>query len=190
MDAITAPEIEQTLPPPNPLESALWGTISPAAYSVVLRGHNDSSGIAVVEAYDLDPSVDSELGNISTRGFVGTGNEVMICGIIVGPATSDVGTRIVLRAIGPSLTRFGIPAPLLDPVIDVRDSDGARIAFNDDWESDPNAATVAALGLAPEDEHESATMITVTFGAYTALVSGKSATSGIALVEAYEVGPE
>lgn len=190
MDATSAPEIAQSLPPANPLESALWGVINPTAYSVVLRGHDDSTGIALVEMYDLDASADSGLGNISTRGFVGTGNEVMICGFVVGPATSSVGTRIVLRALGPSLAEFGITNVLGDPMIDVRDANGAQLVLNDDWESDSGAATVSALGLAPGDSRESATIINVLNGAYTAIVQGASNGTGIGLVEAYDVGPE
>ena len=191
MDATSAPEIAQTLPPTNPLESALWGTISPTAYSVVLRGRNNSSGIAVVETYDLDPSADSGLGNISTRGLVGTNDEAMICGIIVGPSSMvSIGTRVVLRAIGPSLAQFGIAHSLANPTIDVRDANGTRLVFNDDWQSDSGAGTISALGLAPSEPEESATIITVLDGAYTAIVRGAADTTGVALVEAYDVGPE
>jgi hypothetical protein len=189
-DADTASYIMSTLPPADPLESALWGIINPAAYSVILRGQNDTSGIGVVETYDLDPSADSGLGNISTRGFVGTNDEVMICGIIVGPSEFSNSTRVVLRAIGPSLTQFGISNALANPMIDVRDSNGTQLASNDDWQSDPAAATITALGLAPSNPHESATIITVTGGANTAIVSGVGQGTGVGLVEAYDVGPE
>jgi hypothetical protein len=189
-DAESATDIMRTIPPANPLESALWGIINPAAYSVVLRGRNETGGIAVVETYDLDPSADSGLGNISARGFVGTNDEVMICGIIVGPSANADSTRIVLRAIGPSLTQFGVSNVLANPMIDVRDSNGTQLASNDDWPSDPAAGVISALGLAPTDPRESATIITATGGAYTAIVSGAGESAGIGLVEAYEVGPE
>lgn len=190
-DATTVADIERTLPPASPLESALWGIINPAAYSVVLRGKNDTSGIGVVEVYDLDSAADSGLGNISTRGFAGTNDEVMICGIIVGPTAFSTNTRVVLRALGPTLAQFGISNALADPVMDVRDGNGAQVGFNDDWQNDPFAQTVAALGLAPGDPHESATLLTVSGGAYTAIVRGATDDAiGVALVEAYEVGPE
>jgi len=190
-DAATVTDIQRTLPPANPLESALWGIINPQSYTVVLRGRDNTSGIALVEVYDLDPSADSGLGNISTRGVIGTGDEVMICGIIVGPTANSTSTRVVLRALGPSLTQFGIPNALANPTIDVRNSNGTQLAFNDEWQSDPSAGMIAAFGLAPGDPHESATILTASGGAYTAIVRGEgSEPTGVALVEAYEVGPE
>ena len=186
--AETASDIERTLPPSHDSESALWGIINPGTYTTVLRGSGDTTGIGLVETYDLDQAVDSGLVNISSRGFVGTGDDVMIAGIIVGPEATG-STRVVLRAIGPSLAAAGIEEPLRDPLLDVRDSEGNIVAINDDWESDLAAAEIAELQLAPSDSRESATLQILAPGAYTAIVRGNGGGSGVGLVEAYDIGP-
>jgi hypothetical protein len=120
--------LDSGLAPSNELESARWGIINPGAYTVVVRGKNDATGIGLFEVYDLDQTVDSKLGNVSTRGFVDIGDNVMIGGaIIVGSAPA----RVLLRAIGPSLTNFGVGNALQDPTLELHDGNGALMASND-----------------------------------------------------------
>jgi hypothetical protein len=133
------------------------------------------------EVYDLDATVDSKLANISTRGFVATGDNVMIGGtIIMGSAP----TRVLLRAIGPSLTNFGVPNALPDPTLELRDGNGELIAANDNWRSDQEAEIIAT-GIPPTNNLESAIARDVAPGNYTAIVRGVNSTTGVAVVEAY-----
>ncbi|MDQ6808260.1 MAG: hypothetical protein M3Z64_02365 [Verrucomicrobiota bacterium] len=171
------------IPPTNDLESAIVADL-PAAnarYTAILRGKDNTTGVGVVEAYDLDESVDSRLGNISTRGFVDVDERVMIAGIIVGPTT-----KVGVRAIGPSLSNFEITNPLQNPSIDMRDINGAQIAFNDNWK-DTQRADIEASGLAPSDDRESALIQTLAAGNYTVTIRGIGNTTGIAVVEAYNL---
>jgi CSLREA domain-containing protein len=172
--------IDTGIAPANDLESALLVALDPGAYTAIIRGANGGSGIGLVEAYDLDQTVDSKLANISTRGLVQTGDDVMIGGfIILGTEPSDV----LLRAIGPSLPLTGT---LVDPMLELHDKDGVTIASNDDWRSDQEA-DIMATGLPPTDDAESAILMTLTPDAYTAIVRGKDNTTGVALVEAYQL---
>ncbi len=169
--------------PTNDLESAIVATL-PAAnarYTAILRGKNNTTGIGVVEAYDLDQTVDSRLGNISTRGFVDTGDNVMIGGFIVGPST-----KVGVRGIGPALAPFGVTNPLQNPSIDLRDGNGAAVAFNDNWK-DSQQAEIQAAGLAPTDERESALIQTLAAGNYSVTVRGVGNTTGVAVLEAYNL---
>lgn len=176
--------IQQTgLAPSDDREAALLTTLPSAAYTVQLRGQNGTTGIGVIEVYDLAPS-GSQLANISTRGLVGGGNNVMIGGFIVGNSNGTV--RIVARAIGPSLTAAGVSNPLPDPVLELHDSNGAIIATNDNWK-ETQQADLQNSGLAPVDDAESAMLTTLQPGAYTAIVSGKNQGTGIALVEVYQL---
>jgi len=173
------------IPPSNDLESALVGTLpaNNAAYTAVVRGYNNATGIGVVEAYDLDRTVNSRLANISTRGFVNTGDNVMIGGtIILGTAPVNV----LLRAIGPSLAGAGISNALSDTTMELRDSNGTLLAFNDDWRTDQEAAIIAT-GIPPTNNLESAILRTLAPGAYTAIVRGYQGATGVALVEAYQL---
>jgi hypothetical protein len=173
--------IDSGLAPVNDLESALWGIINPGAYTVVVRGKNDATGIGLFEVYDLGQTVDSKLANISTRGFVATGDNVMIGGtIIIGSAP----TRVLLRAIGPSLTTFGVPNALPDPTLELHDGNGALIAANDNWRSDQEAEIIATT-IPPSNNLESAIVRNLAPGNYTAIVRGVNSTTGVALVEAY-----
>jgi hypothetical protein len=177
--------IDSGLAPTHPLESALWGIINPGAYTVIVRGTNNTSGVALFEVYDLDQTVDSKLTNISTRGFVGTGDNVMIGGTII---LGNNPTKVVLRGIGPSLTNLGVPNALADPTLELRNSNGALLVANDNWQDDPvQAAAITAAGLAPTNNREAAIVWTVTPGAYTAIVAGKNNSTGVALVEAYQL---
>jgi hypothetical protein len=181
-------EIEAAeLAPTNDAESALVADLAPGAYTVILDGKNGGSGIGLVEAFDLGRGVVSELANVSTRGFAGSGDNVLIGGVIIGPSDASAATTVV-RAIGPSLAQAGVDGTLLDPVLELHDGAGEVIASNDDWQDDPaQAAELTALGLNPTDPRESALDVTLDPGDYTAVVSGKNGGTGVALVEVYEV---
>ncbi len=175
--------IDSTIPPTNDLEAALVRTLpaNGAAYSVVVRGLNNTTGIAVVQVYDLDRTVDSKLANISTRGFVQTGNDVLIAGMIVlGPGPQ----KVIVRAIGPSLT---VPGKLMNPTLDLRDGNGTVVRSNDDWRTGGQAAEIIASTVPPTNDAESALVETLAGNgaAYTAIVQGANNTTGIAVVEVY-----
>jgi subtilisin-like proprotein convertase family protein len=177
--------IDSQLAPRNPRESAILMTLGPGAYTAILQGVNNTTGIGLVELYDLDQSVDSKLANISTRGLVQTGENVMIGGIIV----SGIGPiKAVVRAIGPSLTAFGVQGALADPVLELRNSNGALIVTNDDWQSGANVTELQGNGLAPTNPLESALIGSFSPGAYTAIVRGFNDLTGVGLVEVYQVG--
>lgn len=180
-------EIESsTLAPSDDRESAIARTLTPGKYTAIVRGKGNSAGIGLVEAYDRDSAANSQLANISTRGVVETGDNVMIGGFIVG--NHDGPTNVVVRAIGPSLIGRGVPGSLDDPTLELHDGNGAIFAINDDWREDPGASEIRREQLAPSDERESATLQTLAPGRYTAIVRGKSDTIGVALVEAYNLG--
>jgi hypothetical protein len=179
-------EIEATgIPPTNDLESAIVRTLTPGNYTAILRGKSDTTGIGVVEAYDLDQAANSRLANISTRGFVDTGDNVMIGGLIVG-GTGGESAKVVLRALGPSLANFGVPDALQDPTLELHNADGSIIRSNDNWK-DSQQTEIMASGLAPTDDRESAIVATLPPGNYTAIVRGKNSTTGVALVEVYNL---
>jgi hypothetical protein len=176
-------EIEATtLAPKKDAESAIVSTLPPGNYTAVLAGAHGSSGTGLVEVYDLNSASASALANVSTRGFVGTGDNAMIGGFIVGSGATAV---VVARAMGPSLKNSGVAGALLDPTIELRNSEGALLAFNDDWRTSQAEAINATL-LAPSDDRESAVVASLEPGNYTVVVRGKDAT-GIALVEAYRI---
>ena len=185
-------EIEATgIAPTNDFESAiLRDSLDPGLYTAVVRGVNSSTGIALVEAYDLDldPLGTSILANISTRSFVGTTENVMIGGIIVVGANAQ---EVLVRAIGPSLTDLGVSGALPDPVLELHDADGTLIETNDDWKTKSDGtsqqAEIEATMTAPTNDAESAILVTLTHGLYTAIVSGKNNATGIALVEFYQI---
>ena len=177
-------EIEATgIPPANDLESAIVMTLDPGTYTVILRGQNSGTGIGLVEAYDLDTAADSILANTSSRGFVQSGDDVLIAGFIVGNGGNDT---VVVRAIGPSLGDAGVANPLADPVLDLYDADGAIIRSNDDWQ-DEQGSLIASTGLAPANDAESAIIRALVPGNYTAVVHGKGEATGVALVEVYNL---
>ncbi|CAA9258002.1 MAG: hypothetical protein AVDCRST_MAG42-2575 [uncultured Chthoniobacterales bacterium] len=179
-------EIEATgIPPTNDAESAIIRTLSAGTYTAIVRGVNNSSGVALVEAYDLDQAATSRLGNLSTRAFVQTGEKVLIGGVIVGPVGSTE-TRVLVRAIGPSLSAAGVSAPLQDPTLELFDGNGAPVAANDNWK-ETQQAEIAATGIPPSDDRESAILRSLRAGNYTAVVRGKAETTGVGLVEVYNV---
>ena len=168
--------------PPNDLESAIIATLAPGSYTAVVSGKNSGTGVALVDLYQLDAST-SIFGNLSTRGFVGTGENVLIGGLIIGNGEPPV---IVLRAIGPTLGSFGIAQPLQDPTLELRDANGALIAFDNDWKDNTPTGIKATL-LNPTDNRESAIIASLAAGNYTVIVRGNNGTTGVALVEAYRL---
>jgi hypothetical protein len=179
-------EIEATgLAPTNDLESAIVRTLDPGSYTAILRGKGDTTGIGVVQAYDLNQAADSKFGNIATRGFVDSGDNAMIGGFIIGPASGG-STTVVVRAIGPSLANFGVSGALSDPTVELHDGNGATIAFNDNWADDANQGSIPP-SLQPGDPHESALYRVLPPGDYTAIMRGAGNSTGIGLVEVYNV---
>jgi phospholipase/lecithinase/hemolysin len=173
------------LAPKNILESAILISLPPGHYTAVLSGNNGGTGNGIVEAYDLDTAAtNSTFANLSTRGYVGGGDNVMIAGLIMGSGDSPL---LVLRAIGPTLASAGIVNPLLNPTLELFDGNGVSIGFNDDWKI-PQLQAVRGTKLDPTDDRESAIVnMFLTPGNYTAIVRGKSDTTGVALVEAYRI---
>jgi hypothetical protein len=173
------------LAPNNPNESALLVTLAPGAYTAVLRGHNSTTGIGLVEVYDLDAPGQAKVINISTRGFILTGENVMIGGLIV---TGNAPSQLVIRAIGPSLTEFGVPDALEDPFLELHGPNGTIIFRNDNWQESQGPA-LHDTGLAPSHEKESAILISLAPGYYTAVVRGVDGSVGNGLVEFYKLTP-
>jgi T5SS/PEP-CTERM-associated repeat protein len=183
-------EIEATtIPPTNNLESAIVRTLpaNNASYTAVVRGKDNTTGIGVVEAYDLDQAANSKLGNISTRGFVNSGDNVLIGGFITGNGL----TKVMVRAIGPSLGAFGVANPLQDPTLELHDGNGATIRSNDNWKTREDGTSqrsdIEATTIPPTNDLESALVQTLSPGNYTAVVRGKDNTTGIAVVEVYNL---
>lgn len=184
--------IEATrLAPMNDYESAILDTLNPGAYTAILSGKNGGTGVGLVEVYDLSAGANAKLGNISTRGFVGTGNNVMIGGFIVG-AGGGGGSRVAARALGPSLAGVGIADALADPTLALYDANGTVLATNDNWQTNAQSgqsqeAEVDATGLAPTSPLESVIVTSLAPGAYTVIVSGKNNATGVGLVETYDL---
>jgi phospholipase/lecithinase/hemolysin len=172
------------LAPANDFESAIIATLAPGQYTAQLAGKDDGTGNGVVEIYDLESGSSATLANLSTRGYVGAGDNVMICGVIIGSGDNPI---MVFRAMGPSLASSGITNPLLDPTLELHDDNGALIAFDDDWQT-PQIQAVRAVNLAPSDDREAAIVSAfLSPGNYTAIVRGKNNATGVALVEAYRL---
>lgn len=165
-------------------EAATVQTLAPGAYTVIVRGKNNSTGISLIEMYDLTQETTSLVANISTRGFVDTDDNVLISGFIIGAGSSG---RVAVRALGPSLTSSAISGVLAHPILELHDSSGTIIRTNDSWQSDPSATELLAAGLAPANGDEPAILSPLAPGAYTAVVRGRGSSSGIALVEAYNL---
>jgi hypothetical protein len=170
-----------TIPPKNDYDSAIVLSLNPGTYTAVLAGKGGTTGVALLEVYDLDRTVDSRLANISTRGRVEQGDNVLIGGTIVlgnGPTT------VLFRALGPSLG--GVSDPLLDPTLELYDGNGTNVASNNDWR-DSQAEAIQATTIPPEDPREAAILYDLHQGIYTAIVRGRNNTTGVALIEAYQL---
>jgi hypothetical protein len=181
---------DSSLAPHDPAESALIATLSPGSYTAIVQGADGGTGVGIVEVYDLSPNNGSTLANISTRGFIQTDDKVMIGGFIVvtQPAT------VIVRATGPSLIPFGITDALTNPQLELHDTNGT-IAGNDDWQTTQVSGIITAdqvdaiqsSTLAPGDPAESAIIATLAPGNYTAIVQGVSGTTGVGLIEVYQL---
>jgi hypothetical protein len=172
--------INSGIPPSNPSEPALLMSLSPGSYTAVLSGANQTTGTAVVEVYDLDSAANSKLANISTRAAVQTGDNVLIGGLIViGQSAADV----IVRAIGPSLP---LPGAMANPTLELRDANGSVLGFNDNWRTTQQTAIINT-GVPPTHDAESAIVISFSPGSYTAIVRGANGTTGVAVVEVYQL---
>jgi hypothetical protein len=176
------------IPPSNDLESAIDATLPPGSYTAIVRGRNNTSGVALVEVYDLNPGADSKLGNISTRAFAGSGDNILIAGFLLGSHQGN--DRIAVRGVGPSLADLGVSNALANPTLELRDGNGALLVANNDWQDDTaQAAELTAAGLALTNDLESGIATTLPPGLYTALLAGLSNGTGVGLVEVYDRGP-
>jgi len=180
-DPVQAAAIIATgIPPSNSLESAIDVTVLPGAYTAIVSGKNNTTGVGLVEVYDLSQAVPSKLANLSTRAFVGTGSDIVIAGFILGGNSGNV--RIAARGLSPV-----VPNPLPDPRLELRDANGSLIGSNENWQDNPaQAAALTAAGLAPPNPLDAAIMATLPPGLYTALLSGGG--TGVGLVEVYDLG--
>ncbi len=173
------------LAPGNDLESAIIANLAPASYTAVVRGIGNTVGTGVVDAYDLSGSSPARLANIATRGLIQGGDKLMIAGFIIqnGPV------KAVIRAIGPSLTAFGITNALADPTLQLRDQNGVIVSENDNWKVRPDGTSqqqeLENTGLQPTNDLESALFATIQPGQYTAQVRGKNETAGIGVAQVY-----
>jgi hypothetical protein len=173
-------------------ESAIIANLQPGNYTAIVRGVNNTTGVGLVEVYDLSPGTTSLLGNISTRGFVQTGDNVMIGGFIVQGTGAK---RVIIRAIGPELTQHGITNPLADPTLELHNATGALIGFNDNWQTtilggvitSDQVSDIQNSGHVPTAASESAIIANLTPGNYTAIVRGVNNTTGVGLVEVYDL---
>ena len=172
-----------TIAPTDPAESAILADLTPGAYTAVVRGVNGGTGVGLAEVYDLNQESPAVVENLSTRGFVQTGTNVLIGGLIIGG--SEMAT-VVVRALGPSLIQAGILDALADPTIDLHDANGTLLASNDNW-ADTQQTEIQASGLAPTNPLEAAIESTLAPGNYTATVAGKNGGVGVGLVEAYKL---
>jgi hypothetical protein len=177
------------IPPANDLEAAIDATLDPGAYTAIISGQNGTSGMALVEVYDLSATASTKLANISTRANVGVDNNVVIAGFILGSNSGN--DAIVVRGLGPSLTETGVPDALADPTLELRDGNGALHSSNNDWQDNQaQADELNEAGLAPADDLESAMAVTLAPGLYTAVLAGRNNGTGIGLVEVYDRGAQ
>ena len=168
------------LAPSNDFEAAILITLAPRAYTAFLQGKAMTNGIGLAEVYDVDPNANAQPTNLSARAFVGSGNDVLIGG------TATSLQRVLLRALGPSLSSAGVATPLADPTLSLRDVNGNVITSNDNWK-DSQQAAIAATGKAPPNDHESAIRGLLAPGNYTAIVAGKNGLTDVALIEFYSL---
>jgi hypothetical protein len=180
-------QIEGTVfQPSDDRESVILATLPPAAYTAILSGKGQTSGVGLVEVYDNDQATDSQLANISTRGFVGSQDNVMIGGFTLGGNPNN--THVAILGIGPSLSLFGLSNVLADPTLEMHNANGSIMISNDDWQSDPVAAgLLTANGLAPTNSHESGLFVSLPVGPFTVVLSGKNGATGIGVIEIYNL---
>jgi hypothetical protein len=179
--------IASGIQPESHLESAIDVSLAPAGYTAIVRGKNNTVGVALVELYDLNETVGSKLANISTRAFVGAADGIIIGGFQLGNNSGN--DHVIVRALGPSLADGGVPNTLNNPKLEIRDRNAMLLSSNDDWQDDPSqAAQLTAAGLAPSSSFESGISLNLSPGQYTALVSGTDGATGIGLVEVYDRG--
>lgn len=175
--------IDSTIPPANDLESAIVADLpaNGAGYTAIVRGAGETTGIGLVEVYDLDASANSSLANISTRGLIQADDNVLIAGMIVTGASSQ---KVMIRASGPSLT---LPGKLMDPILELRDANGRLVRANDNWLTGSQESEIMQSGLQPAHNLESALIhdLPANGASYTAIVRGVGNTTGIAVVEVY-----
>ena len=173
--------------PNNSNESAIIATLAAGAYTAIVRGNNNSTGVALVEVYELD-TLSTRLSGISTRGQVGTDQDVLIGGLSINGSTSK---KLIVRALGPCMASppFSLSGTLSNPTLELHDSSGNLLASNDDWGSGTQAAAISASGYQPPNANESAIIATLASGNYTAIVRGVNNSTGIALVDAYDLDP-
>jgi hypothetical protein len=180
-------EIEGTVfQPTDDRESVIIATLAPGAYTALLTGKNQAAGVGLVEIYDGDAAAASQLANISTRGFVQAGNNVMIAGFILGANTNS--GNFAIRGRGPSLSNSGLNNVLADPTLELHNSNGTTLISNDDWLDDPvSAARLTANGLTLPDPKESGIFTSLAPGQFTAILAGKDGGTGIGIIEIYNV---
>ncbi len=171
------------LAPSFDVESAIRITLQPGRYTAILSatGHLQIFGLGLVEVYDMNPGTSAELTNVSTRGRVGGGDEVMIAGFI-----SNGSTQVLVRGLGPTLAQLGVLDALADPVVTLVDGNGNVVLTNDNWK-DTDEAAITATGKAPPNDLEAAILAPVAAGNYTAILSGNGGATGIGLVEIYKL---
>jgi hypothetical protein len=174
------------LAPKNDLESAIVRTLQPGNYTVMLSGKNGTTGVGLVEVYDTTTGTSAELTNVSTRGFVGTGDNVLIAGFVASGGNGS--TEVVVRGLGPALAQpqFGLSGTLADPVVTLVDGNGNVIQTNNNWK-DTQQAAINAAGKAPPNDLEAAILAPVAAGNYTAILSGNGGGTGIGLLEVYKL---
>jgi hypothetical protein len=172
--------------PTDDRESVIVVTLQPGAYTAIVTGSGQTTGVGLVEVYDNDQAADAQMANISTRGFVETGDNVMIAGFILGGSTSN--THVAVRGIGPSLSQLGLSNLLADPTLELHDSNGTLLVSNDNWQDDRvSASQLTFYNLALQDSHESGIFASLPPGAFTAILAGKNGGIGIGLVEVYNL---
>jgi len=172
------------LAPPNDLESAIRIALQPGKYTAILSGTNNTTGVGLVEVYDIETAVSSALTNASTRGFVGTDQNVMIGGFIT--AGGNGSTQVMVRGLGPTLTQFGVAGALADPSLTLVDGNGNIVRSNNNWK-DTQRAEIQATGKAPPNDLEAAIIVTVAPGNYTAILEGKDGATGVGLLDVYKL---
>jgi hypothetical protein len=179
--AANADQIPQNLRPSDAHESAILATLQPGSYTVILSGKNHTGGVGLLEVYDISSGASAELTNVSSRGFVGTGDNVMISGFIASGST-----QVVVRGLGPTLAQFGVLGVLADPEVTLFDGNGNVVERNNNWR-DTEQAAISATGKAPPNDLEAAILAPVAAGNYTAILSGNGGGTGIGLVEVYKL---